>query len=338
MQSPISSMHPLQAPSHGTPVSRQRLRQPFGVIILVAAVCLAAPTPGKAEPEEVPAHPAAAAAAISPVPEEVRRNFDLKDDGYYRKYLDADGLPILSSEKVDDRALFEVRDIIRNMLAGREDILQAMQEKKVRVGIMAHTEFTNDIPEHRHMSPWWNKRARGLGGNPVTCGQENVLQFPGDPYAGENIFLHEFAHVIHHSGARVVESGFDLKLKGLFRQATESGRLSDYAATSPGEFWAEAVQCWFDTNRDEFTVILGDGSRKPLKTREEMIAHMPEMAKLLRSVFGDNPWRYVPVVDRLETAPHLKGYDPQAAPAFSWPREVLEAYEKEEAQRRAAGK
>ena len=41
----------------------------------------------------------------------------------------------------------------------------------------------------------------GLGGSqtdPVcSCGEENLLAFPGDPYAAECILIHEFAHNIH---------------------------------------------------------------------------------------------------------------------------------------------
>ncbi|MCB1098861.1 MAG: DUF5050 domain-containing protein [Verrucomicrobiae bacterium] len=270
---------------------------------------------------------------VIPVPQAIRDAFEIKDDGFYQKYLDASGLPILASEKVDDRALFEARDIIIHMLAGRDDMLEALRRKKVRVGIMAHTEFTTDIPEHSDMNPWWNRRARGLGGNPVTCGEENLLQFPGDHYVGENIFLHEFAHVIHHSGAREVVSGFDLKLNGLYDQAKAAGRISNYAGTNASEFWAEAVQCWFDTNRDEFTVALEDGTQKPLHTREEIIEHMPKLAELLRSVFQDNPWRYSSIADRLRSAPHLAGYDPTTAPTFTWPQAVIDAFDREEARR-----
>lgn len=41
----------------------------------------------------------------------------------------------------------------------------------------------------------------------------------------------------------------------------------------------------------------------------------------------------MPVTKRLHE-PHLKGYDPAKAPVFRWPKKVLEAYERIEAERR----
>ena len=58
--------------------------------------------------------------------------------------------------------------------------------------IYAHNEYTTDVPEHKYLEKgekgkdWWDRRARGLGGNPrvpaTTCGEENLLCFEGDPY------------------------------------------------------------------------------------------------------------------------------------------------------------
>ncbi len=51
---------------------------------------------------------------------------------------------------------------------------------------------------------WWDRRARGLGGSetdPIaSCAEENLLCFEGDPYAAENILIHEFAHALHLRG------------------------------------------------------------------------------------------------------------------------------------------
>jgi hypothetical protein len=49
------------------------------------------------------------------VPQAIRDAYEIKDDSPCRKYLNGKGLPILASDKVDDRALFEAGDIISNM-------------------------------------------------------------------------------------------------------------------------------------------------------------------------------------------------------------------------------
>jgi hypothetical protein len=42
-------------------------------------------------------------------------------------------------------------------------------------------------------------RSRGMGGNPTTGAEENLLGYPGTRYFGEHIFVHEFAHAIHRA-------------------------------------------------------------------------------------------------------------------------------------------
>jgi hypothetical protein len=109
-------------------------------------------------------------------------------DPFYRKYLDAGGMPVISSGKVSDAALYAAREIVNNMLRDRPDVRQAMLGQGARVGIMAVSEVTTDIPEHRFLADDpevdWDTRARGLGGTPgvpITTGaEENLLCLAGD--------------------------------------------------------------------------------------------------------------------------------------------------------------
>ena len=268
---------------------------------------------------------------VRPVPRDVASQHDL-DLGFYEKWMGAGGIPVLSSGKVDDRALAEVRYLILSVLAGRDELREAMAKEGVWVGVMACDEFTTDMPEMSNMSPWWDKRARGLGGNPVTCGEENVLNLKGDPYQGENIFIHEFAHSVHHTGLKVVDPEFDQKLRALFEKTKKAGMFSGYCMENAGEFWAEGFQSWFDCNRENIVLTKPDGSRIPIRTREELQTHMPELATLLRESLGENPWRYTSTEVRAGEE-HLAGFDRAKAPTFSWPAEVIAAFEEEEARR-----
>jgi len=242
-------------------------------------------------------------------------------DPFYKKHVTAGGLLISSSEKVSTRALEEAAHLVRRLLANRGDVLKALVRGKVRVGVMAYNEMTTDIPECRGLSPWWDKRARGLGGNPVTCGEENLLAFRGDPYKGENIFIHEFAHIIHGRGLRAIDKTFEPRLRALYDKAKKTGRFRGYGMVNMGEFWAEGVQSWFNCNRaGGLEVLRPDGKRLSLiNTREQVKRHLPEYAKFLDESFGRNAWTYVPVRKRLHQ-PHLKGYDPSKAPIFKWPK------------------
>jgi len=70
-------------------------------------------------------------------------------------------------------------------LAGREDILRTMTAQQSRLVVMAWNEFMTDLPEQRDMEPrvFWDRRARGLGGTPVSCAEENLLGTAQDSFS-----------------------------------------------------------------------------------------------------------------------------------------------------------
>ncbi len=257
------------------------------------------------------------------VPAEVVTRFEL--DPFYRQYLSVEGLPILGSQKVSPAALREAAWIVRHMLAERPEILAAMAKNKTRLVVMAHNEYTTDVPEHRDLKPriFWDRRARGLGATPdapaVSCAEENLLGYPGDPYSTENICVHEFAHAIHEMGMTTVAPSFDVRLKAAYESAMAQGLWKDtYAASNPSEYWAEGVQNWFDDNREN------DALHNHVNTRAELREYDPRLAALCEQVFGDIAWRYVKP-DRRSPADraHLVGYDASALPHFRWRDEPI---------------
>ena len=115
--------------------------------------------------------------------------------------------------------------LAKKLLANRPDVMRALCEKrKMFVAVMAYCELQTDLPDCRGMSLWWAYRARGLGSRPVSCGEENVLNFKGDPWAGENIFIHEFAHGIQ-SVIGGLDEQFDAAPPGLVRQGGKERSL-----------------------------------------------------------------------------------------------------------------
>ena len=256
---------------------------------------------------------------VAPVPDSLREARNL--DAFYQKHLAVNGFSILGSEKVSDAALQEAAWILRQMLDGREDILRALDQQGVHLTVMAWNEFTTDVPEHRHLEPrvYWDRRARGLGGSPVSCGEENLLCYPGDPYAKENLLIHEFSHAIHGIALQTLDPTFDKRLAAAYQAARERSLWQGtYAGTNREEYWAEAAQDWFDDNREN------DALHNHVNTRQELKEYDPALAQLCREVFGDKAWRYhKPTARPAEDCRHLTGLQRSGLPQFQWRAEPV---------------
>lgn len=234
-------------------------------------------------------------AAIGPV------SPSLGVDPFYRQHTDAGGIPVLASDKVPDDALLVARDIVNAMLAARPDLRKALVAKKWRTGVIAEVEMTMDIPEYSRMKrpgaprdepvnqadrDYHANRSRGLGGNPTTGAEENLLGYPGTRYWGENIFVHEFAHAIMGGAIRDVDPAMFAEIRAAYDEAMAAGKyvLGDgrkhYATTNPGEYWAEGVQWWFFSNYGECF----SGNIK-VETPEEFREYDPKLFELIGRVF-----------------------------------------------------
>jgi hypothetical protein len=189
---------------------------------------------------------------------------------------------------------------------------------------MAVSERTCDIPEHADLTPrdFWNRRARGLGASGedsvVTCGEENLLSCEGDPYPGENILVHEFGHAIHEAGMAKLDPTFDARLKKCYDEALAAGKWKNtYAAENHKEYFAEAVQSFFGTNR------VNDKIHNHVNTRALLKEYDPGAYALCLEVFGDNPWQYRRADNPVRAdEPHLKNLDRKKLPAFVWEAEL----------------
>ena len=253
---------------------------------------------------------------------------------FYHQQVEAMGYPVVASEKVNPYALKEAAYLISKMLAKRPDVAQAMVDSGARMSVMAYDEFTTDLPEFARLgqgeSPFpgmsaknfWDTRARGLGGSKTdcycSCGEENLLGYPGDPYEAENILIHEFAHNIHLRGLLNTDPTFDQRLQDTYQKAMDAGLWKDkYAATNHFEYFAEGVQSWFGNNREN------DHDHNHVNTRQELLDYDPALAEICREVFRDTELTYTKPATRLTG--HLAGYDPSTAPTFEWPERLVKA-------------
>ena len=254
---------------------------------------------------------------------------------FYTQRIEANGFPIVASASVNPYALKEAAAIIDGMLGQRPDVREAMIKSGSRLCILACGEFTTEQPEWQWLAnqkrkefpgvsakDFYDARARGMGGSQTdpfcSCGEENLLAYPGDPYSTENILIHELAHNIHLRGMVNVDRSFDSRVRAAYEQAKETELWKGkYASVNHHEYFAEGVQSWFDNNREN------DHDHNHVNTRSELIEYDPRLASLCREVFGDTEFRYTKPQNRLHG--HLEGYDPAQAPTFQWPDRLKEA-------------
>jgi alpha-glucosidase len=221
---------------------------------------------------------------------------ELNLDPFYKKYMNVNGIHVVSSWRVPDSCFHAAYITIKAMTdALSKEVLDTLTGKNTRIGIMARYEGTTDIPEHAHLAADtalnWDLRARGLGGsrrNPFsTCAEENILAYQIDKYHAEDILIHEFSHTIHGAGILSIDPGFNEEMQASLDAALAKGRWKNvYASTNVAEYWAEGVQNWFNVNA-EVDNDNGDGKHNKINTREEMKRYDPGLYAIVSRFFPE---------------------------------------------------
>jgi hypothetical protein len=227
---------------------------------------------------------------VQPITDEFRENYDNLDP-FYRKYADAAGLPVVSSDAPADMARTRACELVIDMTM-RDDVRQALIDNYVRFAIIGNDELTNDIPEFSYLPDSINDRARGLGGLPaVSCAEESILcDTQRDRWRGEGICVHEFAHTISMGGLFDADRTFEGRLEDAFQSAQATGLFENtYAMENSQEYWAEGVQSWYYTNLESDPP---NGIHNHIDRREELMDYDPTLYDLIAE-FLPEPVQFV---------------------------------------------
>ena len=220
---------------------------------------------------------------------------ELGFDPFYEKYLDLEGLPIISSARVPDEVLLQARRLISEMLTNRRDVLSTLAANSVRVAIMAESSGITELPELSDLYEAfpgvdWDNRTRGGGVGPtferpvIAIAEENLLCYSTDLFPYEEILVHEAAHAVLQMGIESQPGGvaFRQELERAYRDALDAGLWQNtYAAENPDEYWAEGVQSWFGVNDPPGPI------HNEINTRRELEEYDPALAALIREALGD---------------------------------------------------
>lgn len=182
-----------------------------------------------------------------------RSRTEVRTQRFYTKSLMYRGIAIRAGSVVDGKALTEARRRLRMILLKVPVIASNLRAYGAEFHIIGKDQNTSDLPEywHFHGKPFdgemdVDERARGLGGLPASCGEENLLFLKDDRYFSKDICVHEFAHTIHMYGLDeracfLIESQYHRSVrKGLWKGC--------YANSNVKEFFAEACMWYFGTH------------------------------------------------------------------------------------------
>ena len=221
-------------------------------------------------------------------------------DPFYARYVDARGIPVVSSASVPDSALERACDIAIHVLEKRADVHARLVENGLRVVVIARSEVMTDIPEYRDIysaAPEldWDNVARSVGPfNDVTlasAAEENLLCLSDDLFAGEVMLIHSLAHALRRLGILDLEPEWDARVRAAYDAAMDAGLWADtFAATKFEQYWAEGVQGFYDGNRE---VASPDPDRlhNEINTRVELKAYDPALASIIAEYVPDDAWR-----------------------------------------------
>ena len=233
----------------------------------------------------------------------------LAADPFYRKHVDAAGIPILSSARVPDAALFAARDMVRGMLAHRPDLAAWLVSNDYRIALISRDEALLDLPENadwtkparddprltrcelKHYDErigsktdreYWDERARGIGGERMVGSEEDVLGLPISRYWGETIFVHEFAHNVLFA-IEGADPGLYERVTAAYANALANDLwFEEYTTTTMQEYWAEGTQFWFNSNR-----LQAFDGRRILNARD-LADYDPQLYAVLSEAYGDS--------------------------------------------------
>ncbi|MFT0175020.1 hypothetical protein ACLKMY_40200 [Paraburkholderia mimosarum] len=189
------------------------------------------------------------------------------DKEFYKKHLDASGIPIVARAEVADSALSKVRRIIDRMVSKHVVIRRRLARNIKGFLIIPKGSEMTTLPEYADLDQRfplpsgekWDKRAQGVGWAPdypyVSCSEANLLHLglPFDRYPNESICIHEFSHAVLNAGILFEYPSFASRIDALYENAKNTYLGNSYAGENRDEYWAEGSQAWFNaadcTNR-----------------------------------------------------------------------------------------
>lgn len=286
-------------------------------VALLAAAC----TPSDAAPTETTATTIAPVTTLAPAsttttstlpPETTTTTTPLPEnecvvagvstvDGY-TKGCTVLGLEILAAEEVDPDAVSEMADRVYNMLVLRPEYAASIAEYPIGLRVIGANQRIMELPEFEdiyfhHPGLDWRFLGRSFHGTeiiPFAAGaEENLLCSTEDRYEGEDNFMRDFAITIRRFAMDIIDEPTSEAIEQAYAVAIAEGKWTNtLAEINADQYWAEAVQSFFDANLEDNAEDREPiSSHNHVNTRDELRAYDRAVYEIALSVFGDTKWR-----------------------------------------------
>ena len=197
---------------------------------------------------------------------------------YYTKYLNVEGIAIMSSDNVDDNIFYKAKDIVLKVTSKHPQFRRDLS--RARLLLAAPGKWIQSLPEVQEFFLSRYGYTYILADEVKFCAA--VVEWEGRPNMG--VFTHELGHAIVPSIDRL-EPNFEGLLGRAYERAMALETWEDpLMSKNPMEYWAEGVKLW--------THDVGTG--RQFETKEAFMEHDKELADLLDTWLhiGDIPYEY----------------------------------------------
>jgi hypothetical protein len=175
---------------------------------------------------------------------------------FYTQQREVLGFMIVAGPDVPAEAIDVAEATIREVFVN-EDLRQPLVDEGAYVAIAAAGQRPQELPEFaclvEELGEGFFTHVCGIADRAdyplVTVNAADLMGERRGPCAGLNVLYHELGHLVH--GWDISPADY-LDVRVYYQDAVNSGLYSDaYAMQSPGEYFAEGTQAYFDVNDDQ---------------------------------------------------------------------------------------
>lgn len=206
-----------------------------------------------------------------------------KLDGYYKKYINCTGIPVVGSAAIPDEAFTTANSLLETYLKGKDGMRSKLVEKGCYYALTtnAGTGF-NELPEVDNETDQIG--GRFIPSKHIAYSAIGPLICVGSGPADEsNTMVHEMAHMIHFDALNILDPSFDGALQAAYNSAKSKGLWANtYSMTAYTEYWADGVSIWYGAQEQGPPGGSGGvGGTNEIYTREQLKIYDPALYALI---------------------------------------------------------